>query len=94
MIFVKMDNNSDGDGDHQHFHLYIFDLSRQGYSILPLWDGGGGTERKVSFEGGPRLLLQGDEEMVEWGFDPLCDGRFMYLVSRFRYWNTGIRLTL
>jgi len=82
------------DENHHHPHLCIFDLSKRGRSALPLWGEGGGTERRVLYEDGRKLLLQGGEGMVEWGFDPLGDGKFMYLVSRFCRWKCGDRLTL
>ena len=52
--------------------------------MLPLWDGDGRIERKVSFKDGWQFSLQGAERMVEWGFNPLGDGKFTYLVSCFR----------
>ena len=57
--------------------------------ILPLWDEGGGVERRALFEDGRDLSFQGDWEMVEWGFDSLGDGRFLHLVSHFCYWGCG-----
>ena len=94
VILVKMYDTPGVDGNHHQPHLCMFDLSRRGCSTLPLWDKGDGTERRALFEEGRKLLLEGDEGMVEWGFDPLGDGRFIYLVSRLRHLQSGGRLML
>ena len=65
-----------------HHHLHTFDFSRRGWSVLPLCDDGDGVGRRAAFEDGRNLLLQGDQKMVEWRFQSLGDGRFIYLVSR------------
>ena len=83
---------SDGDRNHHHPHLYTFDLSRWGCGILPLWDGGSGNERRISFEGGRKLSLQGGEGTSDWLVEALGDGRFTYLVSRFCHRKSGSRL--
>ena len=75
--------------NHRHPHLCTFDLSQRGWSVLPRWGEDGRTEQRVLFETGRKLFLQGGEGMVEWGFDPLGDGKFMYLVSSFRSWKCG-----
>ena len=90
VILVGMDNT----GSCLHPILHTFDLSWRGRSVLPHRDGGVGTERRISFEDERRFSLQGEEGMIEWGFDSLGDGRFMYLVSCFRFWKSGGRLTL
>ena len=72
-----------------HPHLCSFDLSRRGWNILPFRDEGNGTERRVLFEDGRQISLQGHEGMVESQFDSLGDGKFMYLVSRSRRWKSG-----
>jgi len=94
VILVKMSTSPSTDGPHPRPCLCIFDLSRRRFSTLPRWDVDGGIEREVPLEDGRQVLLQGDEWMVEWGFDPLGDGEFMYLVSCFRYWESTSRLTL
>jgi len=93
MLLVKH-CTTPGCGNHDHLHLCTFDLSRRGRSILPLWDGGGGTERRVSFEDRQNSLLHEDERMVAWWFDAVGDGKLTYLVSRFRRWKSGTRLML
>jgi len=75
-------------------HLYTFDLSRRGWSTLPLRDEGDGTERRVLFEDGRQFLLQDNEGMVEYRFEPLGGGKFMHLVSRSRRWKCGGTLML
>jgi len=76
------------DGLHRP-HLCSFDLSRRGRSMLPLRDEGNGTERRVAFEDGRQILLQGNEGMVESQFDPLGDGKFMFFVSYSCRWRSG-----
>ena len=73
--------------DVYHHNLRTFDFSQWGWSVLPLCDEGSGTERRVAFRDGRSLLLQGNEDMDEWKFHSLSDGRIMYLVSRFRHWK-------
>ena len=92
-MYTKMYCTPGVDENHRHPHLCTFDLSQRGWSVLPLWGEDGGTERRVLFEGGRKLFLQGGEGMVECGFDPLGDGKFVYLVSSFRTWKCGGRLT-
>jgi len=75
-------------------HLCSFDLSRRSWSTLPLRDEGNGTERRVAFEDGRRVSLQGNEGMIESRFDPLGDGKFMHLVSRSPRWKHGGMLML
>ena len=70
--------------DGCYHHLRTFDFGRRGWSALPLCDADDGVERRVAFESGRNFLLQGNEEMNEWAFYSLGDGRLMYLVSRFR----------
>jgi len=66
----------------KEYLIRTFDFSRRGWSTLPLLDQGSGTERKASFEEGRQFVLQGYQEMDEWGFESLGGGRFMHLVSR------------
>jgi len=73
--------------------LHTFDLSRRGWSTLPLWDEGDETVRKVLFEDGRQFFLQGGGRIAESRFDPLRDGEFMYLVSRFHRWGGDGMLT-
>jgi len=96
VILVKVYDTpvADGSGFHLYPILYTFDFSRRGCSLLPLWDEGGGTERRVLFNDGQQFVLQGNEWIVEWEFNPLGDGGFMYLVSHFRRWKRDRRLTL
>ena len=75
-------------------HLCSFDLSRRGWSALPLRGEGYGTERKVAFEDGRQISLQGDEGMPESQFYPLGDCKFVYLVSRSCRWKVGGMLML
>ena len=93
MTWVTMAATPGVDGCLSHPHLCAFDLSWRGLSILPLWDEGGGTERRVSLEDGWHFLLQGSQGMNDWGFYSLADGRFMYLVSRSHFWKSGGMLT-
>ena len=88
-MYTKMYFTPGVDENHRHPHLCTFDLSQRGWSVLPLWGEDNGIERRLLFEGGRGLFLQGGEGMVEWGFDPLGDGKFMYLVSCFRSWKCG-----
>jgi len=84
VLLVKMHTTSSTDGSSRNHYLHTFDLSLRGCSLLPLWGEGDGTERRVLFEDGQKFLLQGAGWMLEWGFNPLGDGKFMYLVSLFR----------
>ena len=93
VILVKMHATSGADGPYLNPHFHTFDLSLRGCSLLPFGGEGGGTERTVSFEGGQVFLLPGAEWMFERGFNPLSDGRFVHLVSLFRRWKRGGRLT-
>ena len=68
-------------------NLCSFDLGRRGWSILPLRDEGNGTERRLSFEDGQQISLQGNDGMVESRFDHLEEGKFMYLVSHSCCWK-------
>jgi len=92
VILVKMHVTPSADGSSRD-HLHTFDLGRRGCSLLPLWDKGIGTERRVSFKDGREFFLQVAAWMLEWGFNSLGDGKFMYLVSRFCRWKCGGRLT-
>ena len=81
MIVVKRSTTPDIEGYHHRLHT--FDFSLRGWSVLPPCDDDGdGVGRRAEFTDGRSLLLQGDQEMDEWRFDSLGDGRFMYLVSR------------
>lgn len=72
--------------------LRTFDFSRWGRGVLPLLDEGDGTGRRAVFEDGRNFLLQGSENVTEWGLDSLGDGKFVYLVSCFHPWGSGGRL--
>ena len=69
--------------DEYHQNICILDFSRRGWYTLSLHDEGYGVERRVSFEDGRNLSLEGSEYMDEWEFQSLGDGRFTYLVSHF-----------
>lgn len=95
MTWVTMVAGPDVDGyPLSSHHLYTFDLSRRGLSILPLWDEGDGTKRRISLEDGRRFLIQGNRGMSNWRFHSLGDGRFVYLVSRSHCWKSDGTLTL
>jgi len=85
MIVVKKSTIRGIDGHHHN--LYAFDFSQRSWSTLPLRDGGDGVERRVAFNHGRNLMLRGDDEMSERGFDSLGNGRFMYLVSPCYCWR-------
>ena len=87
-IFVKL---PPAGRNHHHPHFLTFDLSRRGWSILPLWDGDG-TERRAIFEDGRKFLLQGGGSVVRWRIYSLGDDKLMYLVSCFRRWESTSRL--
>lgn len=72
-------------------HLCIFDFSLRGRSILSPWGEDEEAERRVLFEGGWNFLLEGNEEMAEYKFESLGDGKFMYLVSSPPFGNVVVR---
>ena len=79
--------------DRHYTNLHIFDFNRRGWSTLPPWSEGDGTERMVLLEGGRDVLLRGTEITFGWGFHSLGDGSIVYLVSRFRRRKSDGRLT-
>jgi len=81
VILVEKSPSPSPDGPRLHLCICPFDLSRRSYSALPLWDGDGGTEREVSFEGRQPLSLQRDDGIVERRIGSLGDGKFVYQVS-------------
>ena len=79
--FVWMHTIPGVDGSRPY--LCTIGFTRQGWSVLPLLELRDGVERRVSLERGRRILLQGNDSMLESWFESPGDTKFMYTVSNF-----------